>query len=149
MTLPPTGFVLVVEDSDEDFDTVLQAAREASLPQEIRRAATGGECLRLLADCERERRTAPLLVLLDLNTPGEDGRAVLRAIRGNGQLRTMPIVVLSTSDNPRDLDFCYRNGVNAYHTKPVSFPAHLRTLRCIFDYWLGSVVLPAAPQHIP
>ena len=93
MTDSPTGCVLVVEDSDEDFDTVLQAAREAALPQDIRRAATGGECLRLLADCER--RAAPLLVLLDLNTPGEDGRDVLRAIRENAQLRTMPLVVLA------------------------------------------------------
>lgn len=88
-------------------------------------------------------------MLLDLNTPGDDGRDVLRAIRENAQLRTMPLVVLSTSDNPRDLEFCYQSGANAYHTKPMSFPAHLQTLRRIFDYWLGSVALPAAQRHVP
>ena len=140
----PPGYVLVVEDSDEDFETVLEAARAAGLPHEIRRATSGDECLRLLDENPRAR-----LVLLDLNTPQGDGRDALRSIRQNERLRALPLVVLSTSGNPRDLDFCYQNGVNAYHTKPVSFPAHLLTLRCIFDYWLGSVVLPPARQHIP
>jgi two-component system, response regulator len=142
-TTPPPGYLLVVEDSDEDFDTVLEAARAAGLPHEIRRAISGDECLRLLRENERERRANPQLVLLDLNTPEGDGRDALRCIRQNEHLRMLPLVVLSTSSNPRDLKFCYAAGANAYHTKPVNHPAHLKILREIFAYWLTSVALPA------
>jgi CheY-like chemotaxis protein len=141
---PPPGYLLVVEDSDEDFATVLEAARAAGLPHEIRRAASGDECLRLLGDNEREGSANPSLVLLDLNTPQGDGRDALRSIRQNERLRALPLVVLSTSGNPRDVEYCYAAGANAYHLKPVNYPEHLRTLRSIFDYWLAGVVLPAA-----
>ncbi len=143
---PLPGFILVVEDSDEDFDTVRDAARRAALPQEIRRATTGDAALGLLADWERENQALPALVLLDLNTPGGDGREVLRAVRENPRLRALPLVVLSTSDNPRDLDFCYTSGANAYHTKPVGYPAHLAVLQQIFHYWLTAVSLPGGVQ---
>jgi CheY-like chemotaxis protein len=142
---PPPGYLLVVEDSDEDFATVLEAAHAAGLPHEIRRATSGEECLRLLEENERERRANPRLVLLDLNTPLGNGRDALRSIRQNERLRALPLVVLSTSSNPRDVEFCYAAGANAYHTKPVNYPAHLKTLRDIFDYWLSRVALPAAP----
>lgn len=142
---PLPGYIMVVEDSDEDFETVLEAARSLGLRHEIRRATSGEECLRLLGENERERRKNPSLVLLDLNTPLSDGRDALRSIRQNERMRALPLVVLSTSSNPRDVEFCYTAGVNAYHTKPVSYPAHLQTLRDIFDYWLTSVVLPSSP----
>lgn len=138
---PPLGHVLVVEDSDEDFATVLDAATAVGLPHEIRRATSGDECLRMLEDNERAHRAHPRLVLLDLQTPQGDGRHALRLIRENARLRTLPLVVLSTSDNPRDVEYCYATGANAYHTKPVSYPAHLNTLRAIFDYWLNSVTI--------
>ncbi|MBC8012305.1 MAG: response regulator [Burkholderiales bacterium] len=142
---PPPGYLLVVEDSDEDFATVLEAASAAGLRNEIRRATSGDECLRLLGDNKRLRRANPILVLLDLNTPGRDGRDALCSIRQDERLRALPLVVLTTSSNPLDVESCYAAGANAYHTKPVSYPAHLQTLREIFSYWLTSVALPAAP----
>ncbi len=144
-TESPPGYLLVVEDSDEDFDTVLEAARAAGLQHEIRRATSGDECVRLLCDNEREGRANPKFVLLDLNTPRSDGRDALLNIRQNERLRALPLVVLSTSNNPRDLEFCYAAGANAYHTKPVSYPEHLKTLQEIFSYWLTSVALPTYP----
>jgi len=143
MTAAHFPFVLAVEDSDEDFDTVLDAARRAGLKHEIRRAATADDCLRMLGEWERERLPEPALVLLDLNTPGTDGREALRIIRKNDRLRTLPLVILSTSANPRDVEFCYAEGANAYHTKPVEHPAHLQVLEEIFDYWLHRVILPS------
>lgn len=138
--------ILVVEDSDEDFETVQEAARHMGLLHPIVRAASGTECLRLLRLWREEplsRDALPVLVLLDLNTPGEDGRDVLREVRGDDVLGTLPVVVLSASANPRDLQFCYANGANAYHVKPVAYGMHLKMLQEIFGYWLGSVVLPA------
>ena len=143
------GYLLVVEDSDEDFDTVLEAARRAGLLNEIRRATSGDECLRMLKECERDQLGGPALVLLDLNTPQGDGREALGSIRQNERLSGLPLVVLSTSANQRDLEFCYASGANAYHMKPVNYPAHLQLLQQIFDYWLTNVVLfhPKLPRR--
>ncbi len=139
----PTRHILVVEDCDEDFDTVLDAARLAGLPHSIVRARTGDEGLRLLRAASRGREALPLMVLLDLNTPNDDGREALRSIRNDDALHILPLVVLSASANPRDLLFCYAGGANAYHVKPVDHARHLQVLQLIFSYWLGSVALPA------
>lgn len=132
--------VLVVEDSEEDFQTVLDAARRVGLTHPIVRAGSGGECLRLLRGTPRCRA---LLVLLDLNTHGDDGREALRMIRADDSLKALPVVVLSASANPLDLQFCYAQCANAYHLKPVDHALHLQVLQSIFAYWLGGVVLPA------
>lgn len=137
--------ILVVEDSDEDFETVQEAARHMGLLLPIVRAVSGNECLcllRLWRDGLRSRDMLPLLVLLDLNTPGDDGRDILREVRGDDVLCTVPVVVVSASASPRDLQFCYANGANAYHVKPVAYEMHVKMLQEIFGYWLRSVVLP-------
>jgi CheY-like chemotaxis protein len=138
------SYLLVLEDSDEDFDTVMSAARDAKLPYEIRRAVTGDDCMRLLTQPPEGCADRPLLVILDLNTPQGDGRQALQTLRRDKRFQTLPIIILSSSGNPQDLEFCYGEGANAYHTKPVHYPAHLQTLRQIFDYWLEGVVLPVA-----
>ena len=133
--------ILVVEDNDEEFETVVSAARRAGMHHQLHRATSGGECLRMLQESVQNHATLPSLVLLDLNTPGDDGRDALKLIKNCDQLRAIPTVVLSTSANPRDVNFCYANHANAYHTKPVSHIAHLKTLNDIFSYWLGCVLL--------
>ena len=137
--------VVVVEDNDEDFETVVEAARRGKFPLLLRRATSGGECLCMLQASVQNRSPLPALVLLDLNTSGDDGRDALRLIKACSQLRAIPTVVLSTSDNPRDVDFCYAHHANAYHTKPVSHPAHLKILQDIFSYWLDCALLPTGP----
>ena len=133
--------IVVVEDNDEDFETVVEAARRSAIPHLLRRATSGGECLRMLQESVPNHSGLPMLVLLDLNTPGDDGREALKLIKTSSQLRAIPTVVLSTSSNPRDVNFCYANHANAYHTKPVSHTAHLKTLQDIFSYWLGCALL--------
>jgi len=140
--------IVVVEDSDEDFDTVRDAARRCGMPHPILRARSGTECLSLLRDSLGSCDAQTLLVLLDLNTHGDDGRDVLREVRSDDTLGTLPVVVLSASANSRDLQFCYANGANAYHVKPVDHGLHLKVLQDIFAYWLGSVVLPARNSSV-
>lgn len=135
-------YILVVEDSEEDFETVLDAAQRAGVSHRIRRATTGGEGLQLLHESAQNQHSSPILVLLDLNTPKDDGRHALQEIKQDDLLRAIPLIVLSTSANPRDLAFCYESGVNAYHVKPVDHAVHLQVLQQIFSYWLTSVVLP-------
>jgi CheY-like chemotaxis protein len=134
--------VVVVEDSDEDFDTVMTAARMAGIKQEIRRALSGDECMLMLRGEAGHPKVQVALVLMDLNTPHGDGRNALEQIHADAQLCAIPVVVLSTSANPRDVDFCYDHGANAYHVKPVSHGAHLLVLQALLTYWLGNVVLP-------
>lgn len=94
-------------------------------------------------------KNANAISSVDLNTPQGDGREALRSIRQNERLSGLPLVVLSTSANPRDLEFCYASGANAYHMKPVNYPAYLQLLQQIFDYWLTNVVLfnPKLPRR--
>lgn len=133
--------IFVVEDCDEDFETVRDAARRGGVPNEIRRAASGAECLRMLGEAAQDRHALPALLLMDLNTPNDDGREALRTIKRDPLLCAIPLVVLSTSDNPRDVTFCYANRANAYHVKPVIHAKHLRIVDQIFGYWLTSAVL--------
>jgi CheY-like chemotaxis protein len=137
------GHIVVVEDSDEDFATVEDAARRGGVLHPIVRASSGAECLRLLKGNLGSREARALMVLLDLNTHGDDGRDVLCEVRSDDALGSLPVVVLSASTDDRDLQFCYANGANAYHVKPVDHGLHLKVLQDIFAYWLGSVVLPA------
>jgi CheY-like chemotaxis protein len=134
--------ILVLEDSDEDFGTVQQAARRAALPHRIARALTGEACLEML-NADPGGPALPRLVLLDLNTPGMDGRDALREIRSDARWLTVPVIVLSTSANPRDVTLCYASGANAYHVKPLRYTEHLEILQAVFAYWLGAVALTA------
>lgn len=138
--------LVVVEDSDEDFDTFVQAAREAGVTQTIRRVASGGDCLALLrgepVDGLVPLSTLPLVILMDLNSHGVDGREALVAIKSEARLKEIPVVVLTTSTNPKDVAFCYHAGANAYHVKPVRHDHYLLLLQSLLHYWLANVTQP-------
>ena len=136
----PPAILVIVEDSDEDFDTVCEAVRRSAAAVEVQRARTGGGVLTLLGELAADR---PVLVLMDLNTPGTDGREALAAIKADPNLKDIPVVVFSTSANPKDVGFCYAAGANAYHVKPVRYPDHLQLVIDLVGYWFGRVVLPA------
>ncbi len=140
--MTPPNPILVVEDSDEDYDTVLEAMRRSGAPNRIVRADSGDAGLRMLETPTPGHSGRVALVLMDLNTAKGDGREALRSIRMHGHLRALPVVVLSASANPRDVRFCYDHGANAYHIKPVSHPEHLQLLQNILVYGLNGVVLP-------
>jgi len=138
----PAFAVLVVEDSDEDFDTVLEVLQTLGLGGRVRRATTGDHCLALLRGQAGRIALQPGFVLLDLNLPGLDGRDTLAEIRGDATLARLPVVVLSTSADPRDVAHCYARGANAYHVKPTSYPDYIQLLLRLLGYWLVEVVLP-------
>lgn len=133
--------ILVVEDSDEDFDTVQQVAGETAVRCRVERAFDGDDCLGRLAR-PRSDAPLPLLILLDLNLPGTDGRETLRLLRADPRYRRIPVVIVSTSGNPRDVTLCYEGGANAYHIKPVRYDHHRRMVEDVFSYWLTKAVTP-------
>ena len=132
-TTNKSGVILIAEDCDEDFETAQEALQKAGMPHRLERAQTGDEFLQQLLGAHAVQ---PDIVLMDLNMPGVDGREVLREIKTNPSLKSIPVLVLTTSANPRDLAFCYESGANAYHVKPVHYPEYLDLLETIFRYWL-------------
>ena len=140
--------ILVVEDMDEDYQSVLDAAKHCAVLNGMTRATSGDDCLHQLRTLADTHLVLPAMVLLDLSTPQSDGREALIQIKQDARLRAIPLVVLSGSANPRDLNFCYANGVNAYHVKPVNHNLHLLVLQSILTYWINSVVSPLEPIYI-
>jgi CheY-like chemotaxis protein len=138
--------LVLVEDSDEDAETVCEAFRRSGAAANLQRVTSGDECMELL---RRPGMRQPGLILMDLNTPGMDGRQALHLIKSDETLKSIPVVVVSTSGNSRDIDFCYDAGANAYHVKPVRYPEHLSTMVGVFDYWLGVISQPARKLSNP
>lgn len=132
--------ILVVEDSDEDFDTLRDAAAAAGVTRTMLRVASGGDCLVMLrGEGERVLPQLPALIFMDLNSHGIDGREALVAIKTNDSLKKIPMVVLTTSANPKDVAFCYQAGADAFHVKPVRHDEYLKLLGSLLHYWLDSV----------
>lgn len=140
--------VMVVEDNDQDFEMVVQAMRHAGVHNQILRAVSGTECVGMLREACANRMALPAFVLMDLNTHNGDGREALSEMRKDGRLQPIPVIVLTTSSNPKDVDFCYGEGARAYHIKPVNHAAHRAILQTIFSYWMLSAVLPTERKLI-
>ena len=129
--------VLVVEDSDDDFDTMLEAATRARVGNRLVRVADAEAARSLLAS---EPVGSFAFMLLDYNLPGLDGLAFLNAVRFDPAFAALPVVIYTTSVNPRDRDAFLRAGANAFHLKSVQHADCLRTLESIFDQWLPCAV---------
>lgn len=138
--------LLIVEDSPEDYETAVRAFRQAGLENPICHCADGEEALDFLyrrgTYSERAFLPQPGLILLDLNLPGTDGRDVLEEIKQDERLKAIPVVVLTTSSDERDIERCYRAGVNSYLRKPVDLPAYMRSIEWLKNYWFHVVMLP-------
>lgn len=131
--------ILVVEDSDDDFDATKRAFNKANLSNPIIRAASGEAALEYLGNGEQHR---PGLILLDLNMPGMDGRKTLKIIKEKSALKKIPVVILTTSDDERDVDACYELGANTYIQKPVDFDGLIAAIRRLKEYWFEIALLP-------
>jgi two-component system, response regulator len=138
--------ILVVEDSPEDFETTLRAFQRAGMRNPLLHCATGDEALDFLHRRGRyedpRRAPRPGIILLDLNLPGTDGRDVLREIKQAAPLCNIPVIVLTTSADKRDIDACYRAGANSYIQKPVDLDGFMRAVQQLHDYWFEVVILP-------
>lgn len=130
--------ILMVDDNDDDVEAALRAFKRTNLKNAIVRAATGAEAIAML----RDRRVQPALILLDLNMPGLDGRRVLAILKGDNDLRRIPVVVLTTSADERDIEECYQLGANTYIQKPVDLDGLFAAIQRIKDYWFEIALLP-------
>jgi CheY-like chemotaxis protein len=146
MTTGPQQPILLVEDSPEDYEATVRALKRAHLANPIYRCENGEDALDFLFQrgtyvdamtCPR-----PGIILLDLNLPGTDGREVLVEIKAHEELRVIPVIVLTTSTDERDIELCYRYGANSYVTKPVDLEGFMQAIQRLRDYWFEVVILP-------
>ena len=132
--------ILLVEDNPDDIELTRLAFAEAHIANPLMVVRDGAEALDWLfargRHAGRDRHDLPALVLLDLNLPKLDGRDVVRAIRADPATRAVPVVALTSSVEPPDVDACYALGVNSYLQKPVDFAQFVWSIKQLGMYWL-------------
>jgi CheY-like chemotaxis protein len=128
-----TKSILLVEDDPDHELLTIRALKKSQIANEVRVARDGEEAIDLLFG---ENRVRPQVVLLDLKLPKVDGLEVLRRIRDHDATRMLPVVVLTSSDEERDVVRSYQLGVNSYIRKPVNFNDFAEATRQLGMYWL-------------
>jgi two-component system response regulator len=139
LTLRESQPILIVDDSEDDFYAAQRALHKANLHNPIRRAISGESALEMLRSKADAR---PGLILLDLNMPGIDGSKTLEIIKHDSALKTIPVVILTTSDDERDVKKCYALGANTYIQKPVDFDGLIEAMKRLKGYWFEIALLP-------
>jgi two-component system, chemotaxis family, response regulator Rcp1 len=132
--------ILLVEDNAGDVLLTREALREADVAVELTAVADGEQALAYLRD---ERVERPDLVLLDLNLPRKNGLEVLEEIRHDPELRTTPVIMLTTSSSARDVAASYDRGVNCYVVKPLDLDDFTELVQAINGFWLEVARLPS------
>src|SRR5437763_3495373 len=138
--------ILLVEDNPADIKITQRALRESAVPVELLVVRDGQEAVDYLLR-QGEHATSPNwrspdLILLDLNLPRMNGREVLERIRATPSLKTVPVVVLTTSKRHEDVQEMYAAGANTYIEKPQDFARFVQVLQTIQKYWLETALLP-------
>jgi CheY-like chemotaxis protein len=136
--------VLLVEDNPDHAVFALKALRNDAPTAKVVWAKDGEEALAFLGHGPQAAQPAPQLILLDIHLPKVDGREVLRRVKGDERLRSIPVIMLTTSDRPEDLEESYSADANSYVAKPDSggdFVQHVKSLK---EYWLVTNTMPAA-----
>jgi len=130
--------ILLVDDSERDIELTLDALAQHNLANEVITLHDGAEVLDYLfrrGPFAGRTTTNPAVVLLDLKMPKVDGIEVLRQIKNDPDLKTIPIVVMTSSREEQDLVTSYQLGVNAYIVKPVEFPEFVKAVRVLGVFW--------------
>lgn len=133
--------IFVVEDTREDYEVIEKALHGCCPDHTIHHCKTGEACMEALEACPA--RHLPSLIVLDLNLPCMSGWDVLETIRASSVHRHIPVLLLTTSSNPRDVIKSYCAGANSYQVKPFRTPDFLELVSKVAGYWTEVAVLPA------
>ncbi len=148
----PNGIdILLVDDSQDDVDLTLHALRAENLANHVFIARDGEEALEFLfcsgPHVQRSFDHPPKLVLLDLKLPKVDGMQVLKQVKGDARTKNIPIVMMTSSREERDLVSSYDLGVNSYIQKPVDFDEFRKIVKLLGLYWLVTNQPPVSNGH--
>jgi CheY-like chemotaxis protein len=137
--------ILLVEDSPDDADLTIDALREGRVRNRITHVEDGVEAMAFLRRLGKYAEAPrPDLILLDLNLPRKNGREVLAEVKQDPDLRRIPVVVMTNSDDEKDILAAYNHHVNCYVTKPVDLDQFIGVVKSIEHFWFTIVKLPAA-----
>ena len=142
-----TSFIILIADDDDDDCMLTQEAlAESRLANTVRIVRDGEELMDYLYNrgqyTDKKLAPRPDLIFLDLNMPKKDGREALREIKADSQLRSIPIIVLTTSKAEEDIYRSYDLGANSFIIKPMTFSSLVEVMRAIGKYWFETVKLP-------
>ena len=147
--LPVT--ILLADDDEEDREMTIEALRTSRLANDVRFVQDGEQLMDYLFRrgpyAEPSAAPRPGLILLDLNMPRKDGREALSEIKSDAGLRTIPVIVLTTSKADEDIVRSYDLGVNSFITKPVTFNGLAEAMKVMAQYWFEIVELPGATAN--
>jgi CheY-like chemotaxis protein len=146
-SLGKAATILLVEDSPADQTLVKRGLEKSSIPPTLHIVEHGEAALEYLrrqgAYQDPTKSPRPDIILLDINMPRMNGKQLLKEIRKDPNLRTIPVVILTTSQADQDIQEAYTLGVNAYITKPDDVSDYLSMVRSLDRFWLHTVVLPS------
>jgi CheY-like chemotaxis protein len=131
--------ILLVEDNRADAILLQEALRAADVSSPVDHVTDGEQALAH----QRETNTPPSLMLLDLNLPRMDGREVLATVKADPELRDIPVIILTTSSAPKDVELAYSRGANAFVRKPLGMDRLVEAAASIRDFWLRTATLPS------
>ena len=138
--------LLIIEDSRTDFVLLTKILKQLNFIHPIHHVVNGNEALDFLyrrgSYEELVTTTVPIAILLDLNLPGMGGKECLRIIKQDQTLKRIPIMILSSSDDPKDINYCYQHGANSYILKTTIMQDYRRTIE-VFTRWLDVSLLPS------
>jgi CheY-like chemotaxis protein len=139
-------YILIVEDSDDDYLATVRAFKKANLVNPVKRCTNGDQAMDYLLQrgefSGNGKAPRPSIILLDLNLPGTDGREVLGMIKADPDLQKIPVIVLTTSSAEQDIEQCYAAGANSYVQKPVDLVGFIQSVARLTDYWFNVSILP-------
>ncbi len=140
-------FILIAEDDADDRFLLQAAFQENGFTDQLHFVDNGVELMEfLMARSDQSQNSQPLLlpkfILLDLNMPKKDGREVLKEIKQHPELKKIPVVIFSTTNNEQEMRRCYELGANSYVTKPNSFEHLLKIVANLRGYWMHTTSLP-------
>jgi CheY-like chemotaxis protein len=130
-------FILIAEDDADDRFLLRAAFEENGFTDRLEFVENGVETLEYLHNtCLKLNHPLPRFILLDLNMPKKDGREVLKELKQDPELKKVPVVVFSTTNNEQEMRRCYELGANSYITKPNSFESLIKTVAALRSYWM-------------
>lgn len=139
-------YTILADDDEDDYLLVTQALEKADQAGELHWVRDGEELMDFLAARHlagrQDEMGMPSLILLDLNMPKKDGWEVMEELKADPRMRSIPIVVLTTSGAREDIDRAYRLGVNSYIRKPDDFSRFVEIMQILVRYWAATVELP-------
>ena len=141
--MKPMPLILLVDDNPADAGLTCEVLATSERQANIQTVSDGEEALAFLHRTGKYTdATRPDLLILDLNLPRKDGRAVLAEVKADPELNEIPVVVFTTSRSGRDIDRCYELGANSYMTKPGNLAQFFSAVRSLENFWFGFATLP-------